>query len=232
MRHPSFLAVMIAAVMCFHELALAVGKLPAADAYNDRLKTIVNKALHSVLMKHPSLNGVAMKIHYAVDRDGHVHNVKVMSRTHDSSAEKIVANTLAGITFPPIPMDAQLEVGAGYFELDAEVTLATDALSVDKAEFPTYYNYRMQVHKIMQDDLELSFHAPYHLEVDYEFYLDPHGDLTSMKVHAKAGGQKAEQVVARSIRRIKCPPIPPKVFKEVKEKPPLKIYGTMTWDPR
>ncbi len=223
---------MIASVMCFHTLALAVGKLPAANAYNERLKTIVNKALHSALMKHPSLNGVAMKIHYAVDRDGHVHNVKVMSRTHDSSAEKIVANTLAGITFPPIPIDAQLEVGAGYFELDAEVTLATDALSVDKAEIPTYYNYRMQVHKMMQDDLEPSFHAPHHLEVDYEFFLDAHGNLTSMKIHAKAGGQWAEQVVARSIRRIKCPPIPPKVFKELKEKPPLKIYGTMTWDPR
>lgn len=232
MRRLGFLAVPIASVMCFHALALAVGKLPAADAYNERLKTIINKALRSALLKNPSLNGVAMKIHYAVDRDGHVHNVKVVSRIHDSSAEKIVANTLAGITFPPIPIDAQLEVGAGYFELDADVTLATDALSFAKAEAPTYYSYRMQVHKIMQNDLEPSFHAPYHLEVDYEFYLDPHGDLTSMKVHAKAGGQKAEQLVARSIRRIKCLPIPTKVFKELKEKPPLKIYGTMTWDPR
>jgi hypothetical protein len=90
----------------------------------------------------------------------------------------------------------------------------------------------MLVHKIMQTDLEPSFHAAYHLEVDYEFYLNPDGKLTSMRVHAKAGGQSAEQIVARSIRRIKCPPIPPKVFKELKEKPPLKIYGTMTWDPR
>ena len=154
MRHAGFLAVLIASVMWFHELALAAGKLPAADAYNARLKTILDKALHSALMKHPSLNGTAMKIHYAVDRDGHVHNVKVISRTHDSSAESIVAKTLAAITFPPIPIDAQLEVGAGYFELDAEVTLATDALAVDKAESPTYYNYRMQVHKIMQSDLE------------------------------------------------------------------------------
>ena len=93
---------------------------------------------------------------------------------------------------------------------------------MNKAESPTYYKYRMQVHKIMQGDLEPSFHASYRLEVDYEFYLDPHGDLTRMKVHAKAGGKWAEQVVARSIRRIKCPPIPPKVFKEIREKPPLK----------
>src|SRR5262249_34545430 len=156
-------------------------------------------------------------------------NVKVMSRTHDSSAEKIVADTLAAITFPPIPIDAQLEVGAGYFELDAEVTLAADALAVDKAETPTYYNYRMQVHKIMQGDLEASLHAPYKVEVDYDFYLDPSGALTGRRFHARAGGQGAEKIGARSIRQIKCPPTPRKVFKELKEKPPLKIYGTMTW---
>ena len=86
--------------------ALAAGKSPSANAYNERLKAIANKALRSALMKHPDrLNGVIMKIHYAVDRDGHVHNIKVMSRTHDSAAEKIVADTLAAITFPPIPID-------------------------------------------------------------------------------------------------------------------------------
>ncbi|HXM74945.1 MAG TPA: hypothetical protein VN904_06705, partial [Chthoniobacterales bacterium] len=106
MRLASFLAVLTASVMCFHALALAAGKLPSADAYNERLKAIANKALHSALMKHPDrLNGVRMKIHYAVDRDGHVHNVKVMSRTHDSSAEKIVADAVAAVTFPPIPID-------------------------------------------------------------------------------------------------------------------------------
>jgi len=233
MRHAGFLAVLAASMICFHALALAASKLPAAEAYNERLKTIANKALHSALMKHPDrLNGVAMKIHYAVDRDGHVHNVKVMSRTHDSSAEKIIADALAAITFPPIPIDAQLEVGAGYLELEAEVTLAADALTASKIETPTAYDYNMRVHHILQDDVTPSFHAPHHLEVDYEFYLNSQGQVASMKVHAKAGGQSAEQIIARSIRRIKCPPIPPKVFKELGQKPPLKIYGTMTWDPR
>jgi hypothetical protein len=173
-----------------------------------------------------------MKIRYAVDRDGHVHDVKVMSRTHDSSAEKIVADALAAITFPPIPMDAQLEVGSGFFELEAEVTLAADALTAAKIEAPTAYDYNMRVHHILQDDVTPSFHAPHHLEVDYEFFLNSQGHVTSMKVHAKAGGQSAEQIISRSIRRIKCPPIPPKVFKELEQKPPLRIYGTMTWDPR
>jgi hypothetical protein len=233
MGHAGFLAVLTAGVMCFHSLALAAGKLPSANAYNERLKRIVNKALHSALMKHTDrLNGVTMKIRYAVDRDGHVHDVKVMSRTHDSSAEKIVADALAAITFPPIPMDAQLEVGSGFFGLEAEVTLAADALTAAKIEAPTAYDYNMRVHHILQDDVTPSFHAPHHLEVDYEFFLNSQGHVTSMKVHAKAGGQSAEQIISRSIRRIKCPPIPPKVFKELEQKPPLRIYGTMTWDPR
>ena len=112
------------------------------------------------------------------------------------------------------------------------MTLAADALTASKIETPTAYDYNMRVHHILQDDVTPSFHAPRHLEVDYEFYLNSHGHVTSMKVHAKAGGQSAEQIIARSIRRIKCPPIPPKVFKELEQKPPLRIYGTMTWDPK
>src|SRR4029450_2273083 len=93
MRHPGFLAVMIGSVMCFYAAAFGARKFPAADAYNEKLKTIANKALHSALMKHlDRLNGVKMKIDYAVDRDGHVHNVKVISQPHDRSAEKIVAD--------------------------------------------------------------------------------------------------------------------------------------------
>lgn len=233
MRHASFFAVLASSMMCFHETALAAGQFPAAQAYNERLKTIINKALHSALMKHKDrLNGIIVKIHYVVDRDGHVHNVKVVSRTHASSAEKIVADAIAATTFPPIPTDAQVEVGSGYFELEAEVTLAADALTASKIETPTAYGYNMRVHHILQDDVTPSFHAPHHLEVDYEFYLDSQGHVTSMNVHAKAGGQSAEQIMSRSIRRIKCPPIPAKVFKELEQKPPMRIYGTMTWDPQ
>jgi hypothetical protein len=51
-----------------------------------------------------------------------------------------------------------------------------------------------------------------------------------MTVHAKSGGRQAEQIIARSIRRIKCPPVPTQAFKELDQKPPFKIYGTMNWD--
>src|ERR1051326_4956539 len=163
MRYRALLA-LIASVMCFQAFALAAGKpSSAAEAYNERLKAIGSKALRSVLMKHTDrLNGATMKIQYVVDRNGRVHNVKVMSRTHDSLAEKIVADALAGVTFPPIPMDAQLEVGAGYFEIESEVTLAADALTAMKIEAPAAYDYNMRVHHILQEDVAPSFNAPHH----------------------------------------------------------------------
>jgi len=86
---------------------------------------------------------------------------------------------------------------------------------------------------MLEDDVIPAFSTPSHrLEVDYEFYLDARGRVASLATHAKAGGQWAEQIIARSIRRLKFPPVPAQVFEELKQKPPLRIFGTITWDPR
>src|ERR1700760_25721 len=90
-----------------------------------------------------------------------------------------------------------------------------------------YYKYNMRVHKLLQDKVKPLFTGqPARFEVHYEFYLDAQGHVTSLNAHAKAGGKWAEQTLVDSIRSLKCPPIPPQVFNELKEKPPLKIYGT------
>jgi TonB family protein len=228
-----YLAALTTSLICFHATAQAAEKSSPVDAYNDRLAAIAKRALDTELLKHPErLNGVSMRLRYTVDRDGRVHNVKVISRTPDRWAEKTAVRVLAAIKFPPIPMDVQLQVGAGYIDAEAAVGYNAEAPSASKEQDSAYYRYNMRVHKLLQDDLMPDFHAPHHLEVDYEFYLDRQGHVTSIQVHAKAGGQWAEQIIARSIRRLKCPPIPPQVFKELEEKPPLRIFGTMSWDPQ
>jgi hypothetical protein len=68
--------------------------------------------------------------------------------------------------------------------------------------------------------------------VDYEFYLDAQGLVVNLHANAKAGGSWAERAIADSIRALKCPPVPPQVFKELDQKPPLRIYGTLSWDPK
>ncbi|HEX4630478.1 MAG TPA: hypothetical protein VH188_05890 [Chthoniobacterales bacterium] len=227
-----YLAALTMSVACFHLTAQAAEKSSPAAAYNDRLAAISKKALEAELTKHPErLSGTSMKLRYTVDRNGRVHNVKVMSRTPDGWAETTAVRVLAETKFPPIPMDVQLEVGAGYIDAQAELSYHAEAAAAWKKD-SAYYRYNMHVHKMLQDDLNLTFNAPHHLEVDYEFFLSAQGHVTSMKVHAKAGGQWAEQILVRSIRRLKFPPIPPQVFKELQEKPPLRIFGTMSWDPQ
>ena len=227
-----YLAALITSLICWQATAQAAEKSSPTAAYNDRLAEITKRALHAELFKHPErFNGISMKLRYTVDRNGRVHNAKVMSRTSDRLAEQTVLRVLEAIKFPPIPIEVQLEVGAGYVDAEAELALKAEAPSAWKKD-SAYYRYNMRVHKMLQEELPPAFRAAQHLEVDYEFYLNAQGHVTSMKVHAKAGGQSAEQIIAQSIRRLKCPPIPPQVFKELAEKPPLKIFGTMSWDPQ
>jgi outer membrane biosynthesis protein TonB len=69
-------------------------------------------------------------------------------------------------------------------------------------------------------------------EVEYEFYLDAQGRVTSLKVRSKVGSRWGEQVVTGVIRGLKFPPVPPQVFKDIHSKPPLKVFGGIGWKPR
>jgi hypothetical protein len=111
------------------------------------------------------------------------------------------------------------------YEIRQEVPTTNDVNSA-------YYKYNLRVHKMLEDKVAPAFGTQTHrVEVDYEFNLDFQGHVTSLKTHAKAGGQWAEQTIARGIRALNFPAVPAQVFIDLKEEPPLRIYGTMTWDP-
>ena len=116
--------------------------------------------------------------------------------------------------------------------------LCTQALASSSKSAPAEnensisYKYNMEVHRLLQAKVKPEFSpSSERLEVEYEFYLDSRGRVTSLNTHAKAGGRRAEQILERSIRALKCPPVPPQVFKELAQDPPLKIFGTLSWDP-
>src|SRR5207244_10945568 len=105
---------------------------------------IARQALDAELLKHPErLNGVSMKLRYTVDQDGRVHNVKVISRTPERWAEKTAVRVLAATKFPPIPIEVQLEVGAGHIDAEAAVGYNAEAPSASKEEDSAYYRYIM-----------------------------------------------------------------------------------------
>ena len=104
-----FLAVLIASVMCFHALRWPRGSYRRPMPITPGLRRFRQGAAFRA-HEAPDASTVSRSENPLCRRsDSPVHNVKVISRTHDSSAERIVANTLAAITFPPIPIDAQLK---------------------------------------------------------------------------------------------------------------------------
>jgi hypothetical protein len=117
--------------------------------------------------------------------------------------------------------------------LDEEADVSYHSAPSTDAATPAFDKYNLRVHKMLQDQVRPAFVTqPRRLEVDYEFYVDAHGRVVNLHANAKAGGGWAERAIADAIRALKCPPVSPQVFKELEQKPPLKIYGTLSWDPK
>jgi hypothetical protein len=236
MRYLVVLAILICSAPGLVVGAAAAEKESAAtQVYNHQISAIASKAIDAEVSKHPErmIGKVSMKLKYSVAKSGRVQNVKVISGKPDGWAEKTAARALQAVKFPPVPDAVLQELGTDHLQAVAELSYETTRKKpVWEEPNSAYYKYNMRVHKLLQDKVKPLFTGqPAQLEVDYEFYLDAQGRLTGQKSHAKKGGKWAEQTVANSIRSLKCPPIPPQVFKELEENPPLKIYGTMTWDP-
>lgn len=213
-----------------------VQQAPAADKasvarYRAQITKIASHAIESELLKHPEcLKGVSMKLRYVIVPDGHVYNVGVVSIQSDAWVENSAVRALRAAKFPPIPRDVLQQLRTDRLEAEADINYSTEASA--NAASPAFYNYNMLVHKMLQDHVRPAFMTQSRrLEVDYEFYLDPQGRVTELHADAKAGGRGAERIVANSIRAVKFPPVPPQVFKELEQKPPVKIWGTMSWDP-
>jgi hypothetical protein len=230
------LSLLIAALICLQGIvqrtSVAAQKTSLAERYNAHVTKIARRAIDSALSKYPThLKDVSMKLRYVIDPDGKVYNVTVVSFKSDAWLEKTAVQALKATTFPPIPKDVRQELRMDYLEEEADVSYHSEA-STDAAT-PAFDKYNLRVHKMLQDQVRPAFATqPSRLEVDYEFYLDAQGRVVSLKTNPKAGGPRAEKIIADSIRALRCPAVPPQVFKELDQKPPLKIYGTLNWDPK
>jgi len=214
------------------QTSAAAKKTSLAERYNAQVARIARRAIDSALSKHPArLKDVSIKLRYFIGSDGKVYNVTVVSFKSDAWVEKTAVQALKATTFPPIPKDVRQELRMDYLEEEADVSYHSEP-STDAAT-PAFDKYNLRVHKMLQDQVRPAFVTqPRRLEVDYEFYVDAQGRVVNLHAYAKAGGSWAERAIADSIRALKCPPVPPQVFKELDQKSPLKIYGTLSWDPK
>lgn len=209
-------------------LLYAAGNDPAVTRYTSRVAAIVNQVIDAELSKRPELaNTESMELTYLLDRTGHVQEVNILAAKPNRKGAKTMARLLKAISFPPFPKEL---LDAGALSTEGHLDWKRTPAQSDDSPFD---RYNLRVHKLLQDEVASQFKtSARRLEVDYEFYLNARGRVVGFKTHPKAGGHLAEQIVVHAIQKLKFPPVPAAVFRELQQKPPLKIFGTFTWEPQ
>ncbi|MGI8955832.1 MAG: hypothetical protein ACR2II_02815 [Chthoniobacterales bacterium] len=99
------------------------------------------------------------------------------------------------------------------------------------------YLYHQQVHTMLQAAVapELMRHHQ-RLNggsVKYEFQLDTRGHLVSISAHPTKGSRWGEQLLLRTVRSLKFPPVPSEAMKQERQEGHkfIEVTGDMGWSP-
>jgi hypothetical protein len=94
-------------------------------AYTLQATEVARRVVLAELVKHPErIHRMTMKCTFQLDRQGHPHNVKVVSNTHNRWAEDTARRALAAAKFPALPKSVIQQSGtdrAGFeYKLDLD----------------------------------------------------------------------------------------------------------------
>ena len=93
-------------------------------AYADQVTDVARRVVLAELVKHPErIHRISMKFTFQVDRQGHPHNVKVVSSTHNRWAEETARRALAAAKFPPLPKSLIQQSGTDKASFDYQLDL-------------------------------------------------------------------------------------------------------------
>ena len=109
---------MIMSVQLWPAHAHAADSDAVGRAYTLQVNHVARRVVLAELVKHPErVHRMSMKCTFQLDRQGHAHNVKVVSNRHNRWAEETARRALAAAKFPPAPksmdkasFDYQLDV--------------------------------------------------------------------------------------------------------------------------
>jgi TonB family protein len=125
MRVQSFIVLL--AITC---VQLGPAHAHAADsnavgrAYTTQATDVARRVVLKELVKHPErIHRMSMKCTFQLDRDGHPHNVKVVSSTHNRWAEDTARRALAAAKFPSLPKTVIQESGTDRASFDYRLDL-------------------------------------------------------------------------------------------------------------
>jgi len=93
-------------------------------AYANQVADVARRVVLAELMKNPErIDRMSMKFTFQVDRQGHPHNVKALSNTHNRWAEDTARRALAAAKFPPLPKGLIQQSGTDLASFDYQLNL-------------------------------------------------------------------------------------------------------------
>jgi hypothetical protein len=93
-------------------------------AYTVQVNGVARRVVLAELVKHPErIHRMSMKCTFQVDNQGHPHNVKVVSNTHNRWAEETARRALGAAKFPPVPKSLIQKSGTDLASFDYQLDL-------------------------------------------------------------------------------------------------------------
>ena len=115
---------MITSVQLWPADAHAADRDAVGRAYADQVTDVARRVVLAELVKHPErIHRMSMKFTFQVDRQGHPHNVKVVSNTHNRWAEETARRAIAAAKFPPLPKSVIQQSGTDLASFDYQLDL-------------------------------------------------------------------------------------------------------------
>jgi hypothetical protein len=115
---------MITSVQLWSAHAHAADSDAVGRVYTLQATDIARRAVLAELVKHPErIHRTSMKCAFQLDRQGHPHNVKVISSTHNRWAEDTARRALVRAKFPPLPKSIIQQSGTDLADFDYQLDL-------------------------------------------------------------------------------------------------------------
>ena len=114
----------VASVQLWPAHAHAADSNAIGRAYTLQATEVARRVVLAELVKHPErIHRMTMKCTFQLDRQGHPHNVKVVSNTHNRWAEDTACRALAAAKFAPLPKSLIQQSGADKASFDYQLDL-------------------------------------------------------------------------------------------------------------
>ena len=125
MRAQSVIALlMITSVQLWPAHAHAADSNAVGRAYTLQATDVARRVVLAELVKHPErIHRMSMKCTFQLDKQGHPHNVKVVSNPHNQWAEDTARRALAAAKYPPLPESVIQQSGTDKASIEYKLDL-------------------------------------------------------------------------------------------------------------